>query len=133
MNIQHVQNGPTAFWGRKLKWNVQIHSCNTKNGIIHTEKSEHLKPLKVHQIKFLYDTFPNFTFFWWYGGESFNGAPPNVSGKSSYWAEQVKLMCFPYFEFVLFIVIEVLNRSSCLALLKTNFVKKTFTFAFPNI
>ena len=39
-------------------------------------------------------------------------------------------MCFPYFEFVLFIVIEVLNRSSCLTLLETNFVKKGLLLLF---
>ena len=43
-------NESIAFCSRKLKQNRQIHSCYTRDGIVHIKKNKHLKALKVHII-----------------------------------------------------------------------------------
>ena len=64
-------NKSIVFCGRKLKLNGEIHSCYTRNGIVHIKKTEHLKALKVYHINLLYDTFPEFEFFQGDGSEFF--------------------------------------------------------------
>ena len=73
-----------AFCSRNLKRNGPIHSCYTKDGIVHIKKNEHSKALKVHHMSFLYDAFLDFEFFGDDGRELFHDASPNVSGQSTY-------------------------------------------------
>ena len=42
--------------------------------------------------EFLYDTLPEFEFFKDDGSELFHDAWPNVSGQSSYWSDQIKIV-----------------------------------------
>ena len=76
-------NESIAFCSRKLKRNSQIHSCYTRDGIVHIKKNEHSKTLKVH-MSFLCDAFPDFEFFEDDGSELFHDVSPNVSGQSTY-------------------------------------------------
>ena len=69
---------------RKLKRNDQIHSCYTRDGIVHIKKNKHSKAAKVHHMSFSYDAFPDFEFFEDDGSEFFHDALPNVSGQSTY-------------------------------------------------
>ena len=64
-------NESIAFCSRKLKRNGQIHSCYTRDGIVHIKKNEHSKALKVHHTSFLYDAFPDFGFLRMMGLNSF--------------------------------------------------------------
>ena len=80
-------NESLAFCGRKLKRSGLIHSCYTKEGIIHIKKSEHAKAIIVHNINSLYEQFPEFVFFDDDDDDDrdlFIDASPNVSGQSSY-------------------------------------------------
>ena len=55
-------NESLAFCGRKLKRSGLIHSCYTKDGVVHIKKSEHAKVTKVHHINSLYGQFSEFVF-----------------------------------------------------------------------
>lgn len=77
-------NESLAFCGRKLKKNGVIHSCFTKDGVVHIKRTEQSKPLKVHHMNQLYDAFPEFEFFEDDGSELYHDASPNVTGQSSY-------------------------------------------------
>ena len=77
-------NESIVFCNRKLKRNGQIHSCYTRDGIVHIKKNKHSKALKVYHMSFLYDVFPDFEFFEDDGSELFHDASPNVSGQYTY-------------------------------------------------
>ena len=78
-------NESLAFCGRKLKRSGLIHSCYTKDGVVHIKKSEHGKAIKVHHINSLYEQFSEFVFFDDDGDcDLFVDASPNVSGQSSF-------------------------------------------------
>ena len=77
-------NESIAFYGRKLKKSREIHSCFTKDGVVHVKRSERSKPFKVHHINDLYDAFPEFEFVDDDNSELFHDASPNVTGQSSY-------------------------------------------------
>ena len=55
-------NESIGVCSRKLKRNGQIHSCYTRDGIVHIKKNEHSRALKVHHMSFLYDAFPDLDF-----------------------------------------------------------------------
>ena len=76
-------NESLAFCGRKLKHSVLIHSCYTKEGVVHIKKSEHAKAIKIHHINLLYKQFPEFVFFDDDDRDFFVDASPNVSVQSS--------------------------------------------------
>ena len=74
-------NESLAYCSRKLKRSGLIHSCYTKEGVVHIKKSEHAKAIKVHYIHLLYGQFPEFAFFDYAAAVD---ASSNVSGQSSY-------------------------------------------------
>ena len=53
-------NESIAFNCRKLKSN--IHTCYTREGIVHIKQEESSKPFKIFYISMLYELFPNFVF-----------------------------------------------------------------------
>ena len=55
-------NEPLAFCSRKLKCSGLIHSCYTKDRVVHIKKSEHAKAIKVYHINLLYEQIPEFVF-----------------------------------------------------------------------
>ena len=55
-------NKSLTLCGRKLKHSGLIHSCYTKDGVVHIKKSEHAKVIKVHHINSLYGQFSEFFF-----------------------------------------------------------------------
>ena len=80
------KNESTAFCGRKLKQNGMIYSCYSRDGW----NCSHIKT--KYLINFLYDTLPGFEFFKDDGSELFHDAWPNISGQSSYWSDQIKIV-----------------------------------------
>ena len=87
-------NESIAFCCRKLKRNGQIHSCYTRDGIVHIKKkNKHSKALKVLHMSFLYDAFSDFEFFEDDGSKLFHDALPNVSGQSA-WTCSLKRQVF---------------------------------------
>ena len=79
-------NKSLAFCGRKLKCSWLIHSCYTKEGVVHIRNSEHAKAIKVHHINSLYEQFPEFVFFDDDDCDLVVDASPNVLDQSSYWS-----------------------------------------------
>ena len=82
-------NESLAFCGRKLKRSGLIHSCYTKDGVVHIKKNEHGKEIKVHHNNSLYEQFSEFVFFDDDDDDDddcdlFLDASPNVSGQSSF-------------------------------------------------
>ena len=80
-------NESLAYCSRKLKRSGLIHSCYTKEGVVHIKKSEHAKAIKVHYIHLLYGQFPEFAFFDDDDDDDrdlFVDTSSNVSGQSSY-------------------------------------------------
>ena len=55
-------NESLAYCSRKLKRSGLIHSCYTKEGVVHIKKSEHAKAIKVHHINSLYEQFTEILF-----------------------------------------------------------------------
>ena len=55
-------NESLAYCSRKLKRSGLIHSCYTKEGVVHIKKSEHAKAIKVHHINLLYEQFAEILF-----------------------------------------------------------------------
>ena len=55
-------NESLAYCSRKLKRSGLIHSCYTKEGVVHIKKSEHAKAIKVHHINSLYEQFAEILF-----------------------------------------------------------------------
>ena len=83
-----------AFCGRKLKRNSKINSCFTWDGVVFIKKTEKSKAFKFHHMNVLYDAFWEFDFFNNDGSELYHDVSPNVSGQSSYWSDQLNLLCF---------------------------------------
>ena len=55
-------NKSTAFNCRKLKRSNIIHTCYTREGIVHIKEEESKKPFKIFHISKLYELFPDFVF-----------------------------------------------------------------------
>ena len=86
MNESLTKNNESlAFCSRTLKSSGLIHSCYTKDGVVHIKKSEHAKVIKVHHTNSLYEQFPEFVFFDADDDyDLFIDASLNVSGQFSY-------------------------------------------------
>ena len=65
--------------GVQIKQNGEIHSCYTRDGIVHIRKTKHLKALEVYCVDFLCDAFPEFEFLEDDGSKLSHDASPNVS------------------------------------------------------
>ena len=55
-------NKSTAFNCRKLKRSNIIHTCYTREGIVHIKEEESKRPFKIFHISKLYELFPDFVF-----------------------------------------------------------------------
>ena len=55
-------NESIAFNCRKLKTSNIIHTCYTREGIVHIKQEESSKPFKIFHITTFYELFPNFVF-----------------------------------------------------------------------
>ena len=55
-------NESIAFNCRKLKRSNIIHTCYTREGIVHIIQEESSKPFKIFHISKLYEFFPDFVF-----------------------------------------------------------------------
>ena len=55
-------NESIAFNCRKLKRSNIMHTCDTREGIVHIKQEESSKPFKIFHISKLYELFPNFVF-----------------------------------------------------------------------
>ena len=93
-------NESIPFCDRKLKRNSKIHYCFTRDGIVFIKKTEKSKAFKVHHMNVLYDAFPEFDFFDDDGSELYHDASTNVSGQSSYWSDQLNLLCFSIIKYM---------------------------------
>ena len=55
-------NESIAFNCRKLIWSNIMHTCHTREGIVHIKHEESRKPFKIFYISKLYELVPNFVF-----------------------------------------------------------------------